>query len=166
MNCLKLNSSKTEVLIFSPDWWPEELGTLTEPTRKAKNLGVLMDNKLTFEDQVKAVTSTSFHLLRTIRKIMSFLPADSYKVVITALILSRVDYCNSLHLNIQKKHLNSLQLVQNAAARLLTGTPKFVSIKKGIKQLHWLPVKQRIQFKSLCTVFKALHGGGPKHLKQ
>lgn len=54
-----------------------------------------------------------------------------------------------------------LQIVQNAAARLVTGTSRFASVRPGLRSLHWLPVKQRVQFKALCIVFKALNGTGP-----
>ncbi len=57
-----------------------------------------------------------------------------------------------------------LQMVQNAAARLLTGSRKFDRISPILTSLHWLPVKQRIEFKILVFVFKALHGLAPTYL--
>lgn len=171
-NCLRLNSGKTEVIIFgnnmnlwTPDWWPTKLGTLPLLVEKVKNLGVMVDKKLSFEDQVSRVISSCFFLLRILRKIHFFLSRDSLRTVVTALILSRLDYCNGLYLNIQKRLMNRLQVVQNAAARLLTGIPRFVSVKRELRQLHWLPVKHLALFKALCTVFKALNGKGPDFLK-
>lgn len=80
--------------------------------------------------------------------------------------MSRLDYCNSLYLNIQEGLFKKLQLIQNTAARVLTRTPKFAPILAEIKKLHWLPVKKRIQFKALCLVYKSLHGSGPLHLQK
>lgn len=69
---------------------------------------------------------------------------------------SRLDYCNALYLGISQASLGRLQLVQNAAARLLTGTNRRQHITPVLKSLHWLPVHFRIDFKILMFVFKAL----------
>ncbi len=74
---------------------------------------------------------------------------------ITSFITSRLDYCNSLYYG---------AMVQNVAARLLTGSHKFDHISPILTSLHWLPVKQRIEFKILVFVFKALHGLAPAYL--
>lgn len=102
-NCLKLNAGKTEVIIFgnnphiwSPEMWPECMVKLPAPVDKAKNLGVILDHKLDFGDQVSGVVSSCFYLLRILRKIKFFLPADGFRTGVSALILSRLDYCNSL----------------------------------------------------------------------
>lgn len=80
------------------------------------------------------------------------------------LITSRIDYCNSLYYGLDKYALHRLQVVQNAAARLLTGTRKFEHIKPVLSALHWLPVEYRIQFKILLLAFKALNGLAPDYL--
>lgn len=138
-NCLKINSSKTEVVLFgnnssfwSPTWSPDTMGKLPTPIRKVKNLGVYIDNKLTFKDQENAVVSASSYTLRACKKIMPYLPKDSQQTVITALVMSKLDYCNSLYLNIQEGLMKKLQLLQNSAARLLTGIPKHASISAKI----------------------------------
>ncbi len=69
-----------------------------------------------------------------------------------------MDYCNSLYLGLPKSLLARLQMVQNAAARLLTGAKKHDHITPILASLHWLPVSFRIQFKILLIVFKALNG--------
>ncbi len=79
-------------------------------------------------------------------KIETFLSFNDLEVVIHAFIMSRLDYCNSLYYGVSHASISHLQLVQNAAARLLTGTRTFVSITPVLASLHWLPVKFRIQF--------------------
>ncbi len=58
----------------------------------------------------------------------------------------------------------SLQLVQNSAARLLTGTKNREHITSALLKLHWLPVQYRIYYKMLLYVFEALHGSAPEYI--
>ena len=60
--------------------------------------------------------------------------------------------------------MQRLQAVQNTAARLITGARRRDHISPAIRQLHWLPVRQRVQFKLAVLVFKALHGLVPQCL--
>ncbi len=75
-----------------------------------------------------------------------------------------IDYCNSLYLGISQSSLNRLQIVQNAAARVLTGARKREHITPVLQSLHWLSVRYRIHFKVLLLVFKSLNGLAPSYL--
>lgn len=77
---------------------------------------------------------------------------------------SRLDYCNSLYFGLNSTLLHRLQIVQNAAARLLTGTGRRVSITPVLADLHWLPVKYRIQFKILLLTFRTINNIAPSYL--
>ena len=87
-------------------------------------------------------------------------------MAIHAFISSRLDYCNSLYVGIDQSSLRRLQLVQNAAARLLTNTKKREHITPVLVSLHWLPVHFRVNFKVLLFVFKSLHGLAPPYLAE
>ncbi len=76
---------------------------------------------------------------------------------------SRLDYCNSLYFGIGQSALSRLQIVQNAAARLLTCTKKQDHIIPVLCSLHWLPVRYRVNFKILLLVFKSLNGLAPAY---
>ncbi len=78
----------------------------------------------------------------------------------------QLEHCNSLYMGIEQSALNRLQLVQNAAARLLTGTKKCEHITPVLSALHWLPVRFRIDLKILLFVFKALNGLAPADLSE
>ena len=118
------------------------------------------------DKQVSAVVSSCFFQLRTISKIRSFLSPQHLQRVIIMLIISRLDYCNSLYSGIAKETINRLQLVHNAAARLLTRTRMREHISPVLASLHWLPVKFRIRFKTLMFVYKALNGLAPQYITE
>jgi hypothetical protein len=81
-----------------------------------------------------------------------------------AFIGSRLDYCNALYNGITDGHLGCLQSAQNAAARLVTGVGRCEYIAPVLQQLHWLPVRQRMQFKLATLVYRSLVGTAPAHL--
>ena len=77
---------------------------------------------------------------------------------------SRIDYCNALYSDLPRKATDRLQLVQNAAARVLTKTKMREHITPVLSALHWLPVIFRIDFKILLMVYKARNGLAPAYL--
>ncbi len=79
-------------------------------------------------------------------------------------VTSRLDYRSSLYVDAPRSRVSRLHLVQNAAARLLTGKCKYKTITPVLISLHWLPVKYRISFKMLMFVFKSLHNQAPQNL--
>ena len=81
-----------------------------------------------------------------------------------AFVISRIDYCNATLYGLPAVHVNRLQRVQNAAARLLTNTPRYSHISPMMINLHWFPVKLRIILKVNLITFKALHGLAPAYL--
>ena len=79
-----------------------------------------------------------FYILRRIRK---YLSRESAEILVHALVMGRMDYCNSLLLRVPYIHLNKLQRVQNTMARLVCIVPRFCHIAPVLGSLHWLPVK-------------------------
>ena len=78
-----------------------------------------------------------------------------------ALVVSRSDYCNALYMGLPLRLMWKLQMVQNAAARLLTEVKRYQHISPTLAVLHWLPICFRIDFKVLKMTYKSLNGLGP-----
>ena len=136
-----------------------------DPDYPPKNLGVYICRNLSMDDHIKKVSKSISYALFSIGKIRKYLDQPSCSSLITGLIFSRLDYCNSLLYGVSQKSLNSLQLLQNRAARVLTFTPKYAHISNVLKSLHWLPVSYRIEYKMLFLCFKAQHDLAPGYLK-
>jgi len=100
---------------------------------------------------------------RQLPSVTRVLSAEATKTVVHAFISSRIDYCNSLLFDISDNLLRRFQAVRNAAARLVTGTQRRVHITPVLRQLHWLPVRQRVEFTLTVLVYKALNGLYPVH---
>ena len=107
--------------------------------------------------------ASAFYHLHNISRIRKFLRTDTTKTLVHAFVISRVDYCNSLLYGLPASHLNKVQRVLNATARLVCRAPRYCRITPLLYELHWLPVRQRISFKILLFVFKAIH---PTYLRE
>ena len=95
--------------------------------------------------------------------IRRFLSVDTSVVIANALVSSRLDYCNSLFRSLSSRNTTRLQNVQKSLAQFVTGASKFTDITSSLKSLHWLPIRQRIIFKTLVLVYKYLTTGQPKY---
>ncbi|KAK3569168.1 hypothetical protein QTP86_025983 [Hemibagrus guttatus] len=99
---LKLNPSKTELLVIPGDPSPDQdlaislNNSMISPSATARNLGVTMDNQLYFSSHVTSVTRSCRFLLYNIRRIRPFLSTQATQVLVQSLVISRLDYCNSL----------------------------------------------------------------------
>ena len=71
---------------------------------------------------------------------------------------------NSLLYKVPEYLTNRLQLVQNNAVRLILKQNKSCHITPHLKDMHWLPIKSRIEYKIFMLVYKCLHGEGPMYL--
>ena len=88
------------------------------------------------------------------------------KSLVHALVTSRLDYCNSLLYGCKTSSIKRLQRIQNYSARAICKIAKYDYISPVLKQLHWLPVKTRIEHKLLTLTFKAVHGQAPSYLSE
>ena len=102
--------------------------------------------------------------LKSIYKIHKKLDQKSCKIIIQAIIQSRLDYCNSLLLGTSEFQLHKLQQIQNMACRIVCNLRKYDHITDSMKDLHWLKIHQRIHYKVACLMFNCIRKSAPKYL--
>ena len=86
------------------------------------------------------------------------------RTLASALVLSRIDYGDIILVGLPKYQKNRLQSLINTAARLITGTRKYDHISPVFRDLHWLKIDERIDYKVLLLMFKCLRNEGPAYL--
>ena len=152
---LKLNDDKTEALLIhshrqSHVSFPNSItvGHSNIPfSSHARNLGFIISGDLSLNRHVSHICRSAYIAIRQVSAIRRYLTVEATKTLMCALVLSRLDYCNSLLSGCPKNLLNKLQLVQNAAARLVYKAKKRDHVTPLLHSLHWLPVQARIEYK-------------------
>ena len=167
---LKLNPSKTEIILFTPDGSQKLIGLVHPNTghirfkNTVKLLGVSLDDTLKLESHVNSVISSCYYHLRNIGKLKHRLSPDDLLTLTHSVISSKLDYCNVILFGLDPSLIEKLQKVQNAAARLIYKLPKRSSISEVIRKLHWLRVEQRCVYKILLIVYKRFSHTCPSFL--
>ena len=132
------------------------------PTDSVTNVAVIVDENLSMDEHIAKVPRAVS--IRNIGMIRKHINQPFAELLTHALITSRLDTCNSLLHGLNTTELKRLQRLQNTAARLVTLSRKCSHITPILKQLHWLPIDQRIIFKISMFVFKTIHGVSPTYL--
>jgi hypothetical protein len=171
---LQLNPQKTEYLPIissrlesSLRVLPLQVGTTSiEPSTVVRNLGVMMDRHLNMQAHISHVCRTCYFHLRNIGRIRKCLTKESAATLVHSLVASRIDYGNSLLYGLPNSLLSKLQRILNTAARIVSLSSRFDPISPILKDLHWLKIKQRAEFKLLVLTFKSLHGMAPSYTQE
>jgi exonuclease III len=172
-NFLCLNDSKTEVLLLGSKSFLKDTETISlkigdhtvNSTTHARNIGAIMDNTMNMQLQINQTCKSAWFALRKIAMIRQYLSQKTAEKLVHAFVSAKLDFMNGLLYKSPSVHVSKLQRVQNAAARLITGTKMREHISPVLKSLHWLPVKQRIHYKILLFVYKALNGLAPQYIR-
>ena len=136
---------------------------LTTETTK-KYIGVVLDDSMSMAPPITAVCKSIFFHLRNASKIRKFLTTETTKTLLHAFVTSKLDYCNSLLNGAPKYLLHRLQQVLNCTARIVYQSKKYDYITPLLTELHWPPIKRRINFKILLITIKVLHNQAPTYL--
>ncbi|KAL7875959.1 hypothetical protein AOLI_G00109220, partial [Acnodon oligacanthus] len=138
---LKLSPSKTELIFIPASTGPHHdlaisfENSLIVPSVEARSLGVILDGQLSFSTHITNLTRSCRYLLYNIHRIRPFLTREAAQVLVQSLVISRLDYCNSLLAVLPMQTIKPLQLIQNAAARLVFSLPKFSHVTPLLRSL-------------------------------
>ncbi len=165
---LQLNLTKTELLVFPAtptlqhDFTIQSGSSTITPSASVRNLGVIFDDQLTFKEHIAKTARSCRFALHNIRKIRPFLTEHAAQLLVQALVISRLDYCNTLPVGLPSNTIKPLQIIQNAAARLVN-EPKRAHVTPLFVSLHWLPIAARIKFKTLMLAYRTTTGSAPAY---
>jgi hypothetical protein len=171
-NTLRLNQDKTEFFLIANKNVSSALSDLElnvgelsiRRSTSIKNLGVTFDDAINMSSQINTICkSVNFHI-RNIWRIRRYITMDACHHVIKGLVLSRLDYANSLLVGARQADLTRLQRLQNKAARLVMACGRDQTSSDLMTTLHWLLVRQRISFKLLLYVYKSINSQAPCYL--
>ena len=130
-----LNDNKTEFIVIASQHLLKKAGVNTirvgdcdvSKVSVVRNLGAWFDDQLAMAEHITKICSAAFYHLHNIRRIRKYLSMDSAATLIHSFISSRIDYCDSLLYGVPKCHIDKLQRVQNAAARLVVMRANFAT---------------------------------------
>jgi len=172
-NRLKLNAEKTQFTCLGTKYQLAKVdgfvlvanGSVVDLLPVVTCLGVTIDQELTFTDHIQGLTGRCFHCLIQLRPIRWMLTFDTIITIVNTVVISRIDYCNAVLAGVHEVHLWQLQQVLNAAAWLRVRKRKYDNISATMHDaLHWLPIRQHVDFKLCVTVFNSLHNLAPNYL--
>ena len=170
-NRLNLNRDKTEFLVINakhracPSICNIKIASVrVVPTESGRNIGVMFNDIMNHEHQVPNICKVAFFHMCNLSKIRKCLTQKDIEMLVHAFVTSKLHNCNSLLAELPQYLLDKVQRVQNAAAHLISHTRKYDRIMPVHRELHWLPVKQRIIFKILLFSYKALKALAPQYI--
>ena len=171
-NHLLLNPSKTKLMVFGGRQMHSRLvipnltfmGRELIPEHTAKDLGVILDNNLTYDEHITKTVSSCMSCLGQISRTKHVFDKRTLLTIINALVFSKLFYCSNVWANTSKSNISKLQGIQNFAARIATGTRKYDHITPVLKELKWLPVATQLYFRSAIMAFKCLTSRVPEYL--
>ena len=173
-NFLKLNHEKSQLIIIGKPLIVSQikksiqsvvLGNVpVKISNSVKNLGVIFDETLSFNPHINEIAKNSLYKLRNLRLVRNHFSRRNFEILVHAFITSRLDYCNSLFSGLPASALRPLQVVQNYAARVVLKRGKFERSTPLLFNLHWLPVRRRIDYKVLLITYKAYNYLAPSYI--
>ena len=169
---LCLNENKTKIIVISPPQVQKQIliqGVNLDEScirfvANAKNLGILLDNLLSFNCQIQKVVKSSYRTICEFWRIKCFLTEMQLHQLVCAKIFSSMDNCNVLYYGISVANIQKLQRVQNCAARPVC--KNHVSTAESLDSMtikfHWLKVEFRIIYKLLLIVHRCVYKNAPE----
>ena len=175
LNGMLLNPDKSEVLLvarkvvankFANGSGVAVAGSDITFSVKLKSLGVTIDQTLSFDQYVRDIVKTSNFHIKALRHVRPLLNKTVANTIACSIVSTRLDYCNSLLYGTSVTNIAKLQRVQNSLARVVAGAKRSDHITPVLRDLHWLPVTQRITYKIALLTHKVRQQSQPQYLTE
>ena len=171
-NQLLLNPGKTKLMIFGSRQMRAKLqfrslsimGEDIVPADTAKDLGVILDSNLTYDEHIIKTASSCMSRLGQINRVKHVFDKRTLLMIINSLVFSRLFYCSNVWSNTSKCNVDKLQAVQNFACRIVSGARKFDHVTPIRKELNWLSVQSQLYYRNATTAFRCMTGQAPDYL--
>ena len=170
---LKLNPTKTKIMVIAPPSIQPEIiirGVFLQKecirfVQSAKNLGVALDDELSFTVHINNIVKSSFVFIKKLSQIKGYLSEEQLQQLVSSDVFMKLDYCNSLFYGINSALVKKMQHVQNCAARLVSKAKlPSGSLDKFMFDHHWLKMKYRPLYKILLIVHHCLQENAPTEI--
>ena len=171
-NSLKVNPNKTQLMIFGtrqnlknlPEVTVKFRGVALEPCTEVKNLGVIFDSTLSWDQHISVVTRRCFGTLTGLAHLRHYLPHSVLTTLVSALALSHVRYCLAVYGNGSTRNCERIQKILNFAARVISGRRKFDHISDVRERLEWLSASDLVRYHTLTLAHRVMRWGEPDSL--
>lgn len=156
---LKLNSLKTKCMYIGAanrsDYSIDIDGQTIECVEKIKYLGVIIDDRLTFKDHCEYIVKKLSKKVNFLRRIRNKLDIKTSLLLFNSLIAPHIDFCSTILFMLNETDLQTIQLIQNRALRIILNRARDTSIVSMHQEADLLTVRQRIKHNVLLFMFKA-----------
>ena len=125
-------------------------------------LCMLLDPLLTYDKHIQALPSSCISKLGQIGRVKHNFDQPTLATIIDTLVMSKINYCSTVWSDTLDSNIKKIQLIQNCAARLITGVPKYDYISQTLKVLGWLPIKEHLLYRDALLTFKCMNYEAPQ----
>ena len=171
-NRLLLNPDQTKLIVFGSwqvtsklhEFHLSLLGKDISPVQSARDLGLILNPNLTFDNHITTSVSECIARLAQINRVKHCLDKNTLLTVIHALVFSKMYYCSNVWANITSKNVRKLQAVQTFACRIVSGAKKYDHVTPLLKSLSWSLVKDQLYYRQAIMALKCMIGHAPEYL--
>ena len=179
-NCfgLKVNPVKSQVIIIGSPGMVSRVDYIHLPPivyndtflpycTTVKNLGVHLDQNMSWSVHINNVSRKIFHAIGSLRRLRSMLPIPTKIMLANTLLLPILDYADASYPNLTEDYLNKLERLQNLAIRFIFNLRKYDHVSEFRSKLKWLPIRSRRNLHTLSLLYCVLHNEkSPPYLKE
>lgn len=169
MNYLMLNTSKTKYIVICKRSQEREtcikIGSETiERVKSLKYLGITIDDKLTFKEHFKIITTKIAKKVNYLGRRRNKLDRDTKVLLYKSMIMPHLDFCATVLFMMNEEELRTIQKLQNKALRIMLNKTMYTPRREMLESAKIMSVKQRIKYNVLIMMYKITNKMVPEYL--